>query len=194
MTVQNVLDYAKHGELKQLAVKDDVPAVLSYINLALIEVYKRFNLKIKEEIVTLSENITEYTMPDDFMLISGVYNEAGEYYVINDENDALSILTPSYDTIQVPNVTEGARISVMYKPAPVFLVDLADVVPIPVQVLECLLHYIGYRGHGSISGELKMENNSHYMRFEASVQRVLDLGLITVDTVPRGLEPMKELP
>lgn len=194
MTAQNVIDYAKYGELKQLAIKDDVPAVLSYINLAIIEVYKRFNLKISEEIVTLSENITEYTMPGDFMLLSAVYDENGEMLPINDEDDPYSILTPSYNTIQVPNAADGASLSVMYKPEPTFIVNVTDVVPIPIQVLECLLHYIGYRGHGSVSGDLKTENNSHYMRFEASVQRVYDLGLITVDTVPTSFQPNKEMP
>jgi hypothetical protein len=41
---------------------------------------------------------------------------------------------------------------------------------------EALLHYVGYRAHGSYDADIKTENNTHYMRFEASCKKLKDLG------------------
>ena len=48
MTVQEVIDMAKFGELRnlKLGVLED-RAIVSYINLGLIELYKRFTLVLK---------------------------------------------------------------------------------------------------------------------------------------------------
>jgi len=183
MTIQDVIDDVANGELKQLAVKTDVPAVLSYINLGLIELYKRFSLKTDEVVIPLSGSQTMYTMPENFQSIIEVLNEAGDYYTINDEDDALSILTPTYNTIQVPNPEDGAAISVIYTALPDRVTSVDETLPLPSSLLDALYNYIGYRGHGSVSGDLKTENNSHYMRFEANCKKAKDLGVMTSDDV-----------
>jgi len=183
MTIQDVIDDVANGELKQLAVKTDVPAVLSYINLGLIELYKRFSLKTDEVVIPLSGLQTIYTMPENFQNIIEVVNEAGDYYTINDEDDALSILTPTYNTIQVPNPEDGAAISVIYTALPDRVTSVNETLPLPSSLLDALYNYIGYRGHGSVNGDLKTENNSHYMRFEANCKKAKDLGVMTSDDV-----------
>ena len=95
MTIQEVIYDVAQGELKQLAVKDDTTAVISYINLGLIELYKRFTLKTEEIVIPLFSDTTIYTMPDDYQSILEALDENGDWYSINDEDDALSILTPS---------------------------------------------------------------------------------------------------
>lgn len=183
MTIQNVIDDVAQGELKQLAVKDDVSAVISYINLGLIELYKRFTLKTDEVIVPLVGSQTIYTMPDNYQSILEALDENGDWYSINDEDDALSILTPSYNTIQVPNPEDGAAISIIYTALPERITDVTEELPLPLSLLDALYNYIGYRGHGSVNGDLKTENNSHYMRFEANCKKAKDLGVITSDDV-----------
>ena len=184
MTIQEVINDVAVGELKQLAVKDDTEAVISYINLGLIELYKRFDLRTDEVVIPLTASQTIYQMPDNFQSIIEVLDENGDWYSINDEDDALSILTPTYNTIQVPNPEDGAAISVIYKALPDRVTSVDDILPLPLSLLDALYNYIGYRGHGAVSGDLKTENNSHYMRFEANCKKAKDLGVLTEeDTV-----------
>ena len=199
MTAQDVINLAKNAELRQLAIKDDELAVLGYLNLGLLELYKRFPLEEAEAIITLKDGKTTYRLDGtdadvsmeagkDLLVIAGAYTtikDGNEVKVvpmtINDEDDAAGIDTPSFNTVEVPAVATGALISIIYRVAPKFLTALTDTAPVPPQLLEALLNYIGYRGHGSINGELKTENQSHYVRFENSCKRVILDGLLTTD-------------
>jgi hypothetical protein len=192
MTVGDILDDAKYGELQQLSVKDNDKLIISYINLALLELYKRFHLRTDEQLVTLSAAQTIYTLDPAPITILGVYDEKGNEYSINDENDALSVFTVSYNKLQIPNPVDGAVVYVIYEAEPDVLTyagtgNVADTstrnqpVPIPASLREALLHYIGYRGHGSVNGAINAENNTHYMRFEASCAKADELNLVTRD-------------
>lgn len=204
MTIQNVIDLAVGGELKSIAVKNDVDSIINFINLGLIELYKRFQLDTKEVIYDLSNpadlnyiSETMYQLPEDFMYAIAAYGEvsAGSYGTneisINDSEDPDGIFIVSYDKVQVPTVSDGAKISIIYVANPPFFTstNLGDRIPIPNALLEPLLHYIGYRGHGSLDGSLTTENNSHLTRFESSVNRARLLGVVT----PEGISTSTRL-
>jgi hypothetical protein len=189
MTLGNVVDQLKYGELRSIAVKDDNAAITSYVNLALQALYNRFVLKVSEYVLDLEDNITEYTLPADCMVLDSVWNEVGEGLTIDDPSDVNGVMRVAYDTIQVPNPVTGLSISLIYLPAPASItyVDAASletVVPLPPQLLEPLLHYIGYRAHGSMDGNIKAENNTHYMRYEASCRRIEELGIVRKAIAP----------
>lgn len=216
MTVADVIDDAKYGELSQLGVvkkldnaatkADGEKQILSYINLGLIELYKRFNLRTEETVITMVEGQSLYTLdlanvyhdpdnlggyldalPGELNMVLGAFNEIGNPYPLNDETDPLSVNTPMYNVIQIPNPVAGEGVFIIYRAAPDRLVWQEDVslinVPISPALLEALLHYIGYRGHGSVDGSIQAENNTHYMRFDASCKRVTALGLVTMDAL-----------
>lgn len=183
MTLADVIEQLKYGELRSIAVKDDNNAIVSYINLALQALYNRFTLRVDEYVLAMEDNITEYTLPDNLSVIDSVYNEEGEELSLDDPMDVNGILRVSYDTIQVPNPITGDALSIIYIPIPdkIVYVDetsLTQKIPLPPQLLEPLLHYIGYRAHGSMDGNIKAENNTHYMRFVASCDRIDQLGVI----------------
>jgi len=189
MTLRDVVSQLKYGELRSIAVKDDVEAIVSYINLALIALYGRFSLKSSEQIIPLYSHIVEYTLNPDLMTITGVYDEDGDEFTLDDEDSLFSVLQIDFETIQVPNPETGATLSVVYLPAPKWIVytdemSLDTRIPLPPQLLEPLLHYIGYRAHGSMDGDIKAENNTHYMRYEASCKRIKDLGTVRSAVVP----------
>lgn len=211
MTIDYVIEQAKYGELSQLGLakylkgtdaaelEDAERTIISHINLGLIEIYKRFALRIEETTVTLSENITLYTLsvanvgvylnalPGDVNSVLAAYDEEGTELALNDETAVNGVNTPGYNTLQVPNPADGTAIVIIYNAAPdkiTWVDDLSTVeAPIPPALLEALLHYIGYRAHGSVDGAINAENNTHYMRFDASCNRVLNLGLITTDAL-----------
>lgn len=183
MTIGDVVNQLKYGELRSVVTKDDNFAITSYINLALYALYSKFPLKVSEQIIPLQSNIVEYTLASDLMVIESVYDENGDEFELDNTESIFSLHQIAFDTIQVPNPSDTSTLSVIYKATPQFLVyvdenSLAQSVPIPPQLLEPMLHYIGYRAHGSMDGDIKAENNTHYMRYVASCNLVESLGLI----------------
>jgi hypothetical protein len=195
MTVGDIVTQLKYGELRSIAIKDDNEAIVSYINLSLIVLYGRFNLLTSEYIIDLQDNITEYVMPADYVNIEVATLEDGTNLPINDEVTFNGVNQVSYNTIQYPNPVTGTTLSVIYSASPASITydstdastiaaSLAQVVPLPSSLVEPLLHYVGYRAHGSMDGNIKAENNTHYMRYEASCKRIDNLGLVRRDVAP----------
>lgn len=201
MTVQQVIDIASMGELKNLSVSKDTTDVLSFINLGMIELYKRFPLNVNEVVITLGstgDTVNPYTMindeiykmPSDFMWIVAAYEEVPEdseevviEVPINEEDNPLSLNTISWNKVQIPITVTGSFISIIYVASPIYYtsLDLEADLELPPQMLEALLHYIGYRGHTSVTGEIQAEHTTHYTRFEASCARIERMGMFTSD-------------
>lgn len=195
MTVSDIIEYVTYSDLSNLGIinnlkSDDLilatnseKAIISYINLGLIELYKRFDLRTEETVVILSENITVYNLNIPTLnSIIAAYDEEGKEYELNSENDALSILTPSYNTIQVPNPVEGAAIYIIYTSAPdkiLWDTDLTLIdVSIPPVLHEALLKYIGYRAHVGMGKEYQVEMQTAYNMFIKSCEDVKTFGVI----------------
>jgi hypothetical protein len=190
MTVQEVIDMAKYGELRNLKLGEfEDKAIVSYLNLGLIELYKRFPLSIKEvvlELNTVPNN--EYLLPNDCMWLISAYGEVpadqSQYTTmeldINNEDNPMSINTVSWNKVQIPVSIAGAYVSLIYDDAGMYLLD--DV-QIPVQLVEPLLFYVGYRAHGAMDGSIQADSNTHYMRFDASCKRVKNDGMMTNDNL-----------
>ena len=218
MTLDEIINDLKYSELKQLGIAKQLSStsdvtktaaereILVHLNLALTELYKRFDLRTEETVITLVEGQTLYTLStanvyndpanlsgylsaftDKFNHVLGAYDEEGKEYRLNDENDALAIFTPSYNSVQVPNPIAGEAVYIVYSAAPdtvAWADDLTSIdIPLPPAMKEALLHYIGYRGHTGKDGSVDKENNTHYMRFEASCNRLLSLGMFTNDAI-----------
>lgn len=220
MTVYEVITLAKQGELKNLGVSSDNSAIIGFINLGLIELYKRFPIETNEVLIQIGDrtspyyiNDTTYRMPSNYMFIIAAYdeipadNEFADYdnsIPINEEENHQSILTIGFNKIQIPAAPDRATVSVLYLSSPVLLneddilddngsiVDGYVEVPLPYTLMEAMLHYIGYRGHGSVESNVQTENNTHYMRFESSCSRIRELGLITPDDLNSSIRFRKK--
>lgn len=207
MKLSFVLEEARSGELSSLSTKDKTDRkIVTYINLALIALYGRFQLATEEAIIRLRPDIpkTIYTMSsadadvrvgpramvdDEFMSIVSAFDEDGSEITVNDTNDPKSVLTVSYNQVQVPLLADSGYISLIYRKNPTLVVFMDDGngnaldtdVQLPLQLLEALLHYVGYRAHGALDGNINTEQNTHYMRFEQACKRAEELGVLTAD-------------
>ena len=190
MTIEQVISLAKGGELKQLAIDDE--DIVGYINLGMLELYKRFPLKTEEYIIDLVEGQTDYTMPSDYMWIVAAYGEILEDEVatvtvkslpVNKEDDPNSINTSSWNGVQIPLVVDGGRVSIIYAAAPTTYTvgDMSVDIELPLQMIEALLTYMAYCGHGTIDSEVQTESSVHYQRFEAACDRLLIKGMFNED-------------
>lgn len=191
MTVQEAINLAKYGELNTLAIKDNTEAVLGYLNLGILELYKRFPLKVEEHLIELIDGITIYDMPNDFMWIASAYQEVDETpfgdevepIPINKEDDPLSVNTVGWKQVQVPTVTTGGFISIIYVAKPTWNTtdDLDNTIDVPPQMIDMLLDYIAYKAHSSVDSTVNSEDSVHYQRFEAGYTKILRLGMFNTD-------------
>ena len=210
MRLQSIIKKARNRELKNLSAKDKSDDVIvDYINIALIALYTRFQMKTEEVVLNLKTNKTVYKLDGsdvdvykdgvlmvypNIMKVVKAFDERGKISINKDE-DPLSIYTISYDSIQVPFAKTGEHIGLIYTAGPdeVEFVDSGDGtavdtnVPIPPQMLEAMLHHIGYSAHGSVDGNVQAENTTHLTRFEAACNKLEALGLVPQDDIDMGI-------
>lgn len=188
MTLQEIIDLAVYSELSNVSVKANNSAIVAFINMGMVELYKRFTIKTEEAIIETVEGQSIYDLPTNFMYCVSAYREADIGYnldnddlPINDEDDPFSIFFPSHRQVQVPSVINTDFISLIYitKPTKYTVDDLDVELDLPEVLIDCLLHYLGYRAHLGVRSDSQSENNSHYARFERSVQKAKELGVST---------------
>lgn len=187
MTVRQVLELAKVSELNGLGIASNDEATLGFLNMGVLELYKRFTLKVEEHIITLVDNVSIYEMPEDFMWLVSAYGEVDKQspmlvnvLPINEEDNPLSINTVSWNKVQVPVSSYGSYISCIYVASPYLYTvsDLDNRIDIPLQMVDPLLAYIGYRANSAIDTGVQTEDNAWYIRFENSCTRVRTEGMM----------------
>ena len=192
MTVRQVIDLAKASELTGLPAASKDETVLGFINLGVLELYKRFTLSVEEWIIALEDGQSYYTAPEDFMWIIAAYGEVGMDSVqevnvlpVNEEDNPLSINTVGWNKVQVPLSVTGAYVSIIYAATPeVYSVaDMDKTVNIPPQMIEALLAYIGWRANSTIDTGIQTEDTVWYNRFESSCSRLEVKGFINANDV-----------
>jgi len=207
MKLSLILEQARAGELSAVSAKDKTDRkIVSYINLAMVALYNKFQLVTEEAIIALQTDATKtvYSLDgsdpdvtvaglpmeeDGFMAIVSAFNEDGTEAYINDESQASSLYTISYNRLQIPLIAEHAYVSILYRKNPRLITYVDDgtqhavdtQVDIPLQLLDAMLHYIGYRAHGAIDGNIQAETNTHYTRFMTACEAAVLGGIITPD-------------
>ena len=192
MTVKQVIDLAKASELTGLPAASKDETVLGFINLGVLELYKRFTLSVEEWIIALEDGQSYYTAPEDFMWIIAAYGEVGMDSVqevnvlpVNEEDNPLSINTVGWNKVQVPLSVTGAYVSIIYAATPEVygIADMNKTVNIPPQMIEALLAYIGWRANSTIDTGIQTEDTVWYNRFESSCSRLEVKGFINANDV-----------
>jgi hypothetical protein len=189
MVIQDVVNLAKYSELSSVSIKDDINVIVAFLNLGMLELYKRFPVKVEEHVVELLDAEPYYDMPANFMYATCAFGEVPELcdsdyspIGINNEDDKYSIFFNDWNTIQVPFPSTGSFIAILYvtKPAVITTVQATDgttTLDLPEVLIDALLHYIGYRAHLGIKSDSQAENNAHWARFERSCKKAIDLGV-----------------
>lgn len=181
MTIRQVIDLAKASELNGLPVASRDETVLGFINLGVLELYKRFTLKVEEWLIALEDGKDIYTAPSGFMWLVAAYGEVSMDSVeevnvlpVNEEDNPLSINTVGWNKVQIPLSVSGAYVSVIYVAQPYVYTmdDLSKDIDLPPQMMEALLAYIGWRANSTIDTGVQTEDTVWYNRFENSCSRI----------------------
>lgn len=190
MTVGQVIELAKVSELNGLKIADNTTSILGFLNLGMLELYKRFSLKVEEHVITLVDMVDIYTMPANYMWVIAAYGEVDirstdvvNELPINEEDNPLSINTVGWNKVQVPVSVSGAYVSIIYvaRPEMYTIGDLDVEIELPPQMIEPLLAYIGYRANATIDSGIQSEDNAWYIRFDNSCNRIRQESMINSD-------------
>lgn len=189
MLVSEAITLLVAGELKQLGIKTEEATVLGFINLGILEIYKRFLLWEAKATVTQVADVDIYNLVDgadnviidlsdhELLVIERIYDSEDLRYIVNNEKSEYTIYTPRFNQILVNDIEVDEVLEVFYRAAPIFLTATTQTIPLPQQFLEALFLYVGYKGQMSVKAGIKDENNTHFMRFEASCNRIKMEGL-----------------
>ena len=192
MYVSDYLSYLTSGEIKQLAVsdlgdatptdkqKENKAALVNFINLANVELHKRFALISKEIVFTDVKPNSLHSIPTDFLYaVAATYKDGTEIPINNEKTNIIdnvdynvSVLFPAPFKMLVKGTDEIARddISLIYIAVPAKITKTTDFLDLPEIYTEALLDYVAYKAHASVSGDMKAENNTYYLRFIESVR------------------------
>lgn len=219
MQLQTVIDHLSTGEfsLTNLGGNDEegvtsnnTKAIINHINLGLIDIYKRFNLSLKELYVDQYAQIQKYELTsehavsnddsdalkyisdteddpfeDDILHIISVSNEVGCVLPLNDSTDCNSLYTPKYNVLQIPCPVDGNTVIITYRASPILLkttCNLKALVDIPYTFLEALLYFVAYRIKAALpDAESKIESNNYFAKYNEAINLIKVEGLYNTD-------------
>ena len=207
MKASEYINYLVNGETYKLAIQDvgDLavnPATppsdlqntnrnkfINYLNLANLAIHKRFHLLQKQYEIDNPANNEEYTLPDDFLApVYAYYNdtEAEEIpikdtyrKIVDNVDTAVSLLIPEpfKITVKGTDTTKHPQIILIYAASPTVITQVNHSLNVNNVYTEAVLNYAAYKAYSAISGDIKAENNSYYLRYESNCRQIITSGL-----------------
>lgn len=202
MYLSEVINSLSNSEFSQLALGgksfEDLSEVqltqyTDHVNMGLMALYKRFNLKQGELEINVTENVRVYPITDrSFLKVEEVFDDMGVELVLNDESNTDSVLTPNTRTIKLPLTLVTTKVKLVGRAAHPKL-DPEDVLGLGADVIElelpdaylwALSLFVASRVHNPIGmGQEFNSGNTYYQKYEMECQRLENEGL-AVDRVP----------
>ena len=173
MKVQELLDLVK-VKLQNLPIATNTSILISFLNMGMNELYRRFNLSVKSETIVVTTDLALYELRnDDVQMILAVYDKFGKELTQSDVLDSLDYdyKIVNYRSFVLRKPFEGYLYAV-YKASPVKLVDGNDEVDLPESMVNALLTYVAYMANNTINRDNMQESANHYQIFK---EQCLDL-------------------
>ena len=211
MYVSEYIEFLVNGEIQQLAITDvgdmDPNAAVAptetqlknqdklrtYINLANIELHKKFDIIQKEMELDNAIAGEEYRLPDDFLhAINVTYTDGDEVainntkkHIVDGVDQLVSVLLTDPSKAIVKGTDSEGRVSMLltYAASPALAKSVNIKLYLSPTYTEALLNYAAYKAHASVSGDMKAENNTYYLRFRESCKQIQLLGLTNPDNL-----------
>ena len=218
MLLKEILQRLCEGEFSSIAsgyILDGSPlnehhaGLVRHIDMGLLELYKRFPLRIREAYIQQYDHIQNYVLhsqfavtntessaptqyiedtplnkftDSDFLCIDKLFNEIGEEVPLNDYHKCNSMFTSAYNTIQVPCPSSANVFLVHYRAGHTLLP--VDEKPDEVEV-HCPYSHLEallyYVAHRKLASTHADESNMYLMKFEQSCNKIKELNLMNQD-------------
>jgi hypothetical protein len=163
---------------------------INYVNLANLALHKRFHLVVKTYEMDNPLDGEEFNLPSDFLVpIHAYYASDFEQVAIKDDSVKLVQDVDQHVSILIPEpfkaVIKGTdaespqrtQILLKYAAAPKKAKTAFTDLKVSEVYTEALLNYAAYKAHGAISGDMKDENNTYYLRYESSCKQLINSGM-----------------
>lgn len=161
---------------------------LVFINQANLALHKRFHLVKKTFEFDIPLDGEEYTLPDDFLIpINAYYEEDDEPVTVRDTHVrrvdgvdvAVSILLPEpFKAVIKGNDSKNRKKIIMrYAAAPRKATQVSNDLGLSEVYTEALLNYAAYKAHSTLGAKLDGDNNTYYLRYEASCRQITQSGM-----------------
>ena len=195
MKVSEVIATARSCELSNLSTSSFTDSrLIQFINLAIIELSKRFIISTKAENIKTSMYTSMYTLRSkDVIGILDIYDKTGKALV----SQVLSDVEDSYDYKLINNTTflykhkvdykateevqpltgieilqytqePDNELMVVYSAVADLVINTTDDLTIPLVFIDPLVAYVGYKASYSITQDGGGENTASLAKFEAS--------------------------
>lgn len=213
MYVSDYIEFLVNGELQSLAIKDvgdmdpnttttptavqltNRDKIRTYLNLANIELHKKFNILQKVEQLDFAVDGTDYNVPDDFLhVISCTFTDGTEIPINNaninpdpttkkDMNYSVMFTDPKLIVIKGYDKDDRDTVLMTYAATPKLAKTVRTKLVLPQVYTEALLNYAAYKAHAAVNGDIKAENNTYFMRFKDSCNQIQMSGLFNPDNL-----------
>ena len=163
---------------------------VKFINLANLALHKRYHLLRKEFVMDYPVDGEEYTLPANFLVPIRAFYTADNDKVsirnddtemVSDVDTLVSILIDEPFKARIKGVDQDVpvrtEITLKYAASPTKATTIFKDLQISDVYTEALLNYVAYKAHTSIDGDIKGENNTYYLRYEASCKQLVNQGL-----------------
>ena len=189
LAIQDVGDLAVTGATPSALQETNRKKFINYLNLANLAIHKRFHLLQKQFEIDNPTNDEEYALPSDFLApIYAYYNdtEAEEIpikdtyrKIVDNVDTAVSLLIPEPFKITVKGTDTSKRpqIILIYAASPPVISQVNHSLNVNNVYTEAMLNYAAYKAYSAISGDIKAENNSYYLRYESNCRQIIASGL-----------------
>jgi hypothetical protein len=209
--VYEYIEFLVNGEISQLATSEVgdmtpgtvvVPTALqlknrdkirTFINLANIELHKKFNILQKDMELDFALNGEEFKLDDDFLHAISCTFKDGEEIAINNEkanfvdgvDTNVSVMFKDPAKVLIKGTDKDGRKDMIltYAASPKLAKNITTNLGLPQLYTEALINYVAYKTHATISGDMKAENNTYYLRFNESCKQINILGLRNPDNL-----------
>ena len=177
MTVQDVISLIR-VRTQHISITEDEHTMLLFINMAMNELYRRFNLSIKSETILTNSDLALYELRnDDVQMLLFLFEKSGRELV---QSDVLG--SPSYDykiinykSFLLRNPKDDYLYAV-YKASPIVLKDIDDKILLPDCMINPMLTYISYLTNDTINRDNKNEASMFVQLFDKQCQELENQG------------------
>jgi len=197
MLASKAISRLQNTDLKQLSSASLTDAVIiEYLNEAVLELHKRFNLWQDSAVITHATATTTYDLDGvdanvvidlsdkQLILITDASDYLGDDMTINDEDDEFGIVTPKYNKVEfsLAELVVGEDFDILFRAAPLDMTADSDTIDLPPTLFEAMYFYVAFRAHTSQKGGKQSVADDKFGRYMNSVDRVEALGLIVAES------------
>lgn len=177
MIVQDIISLIQI-RTQHISITEDVHTMITFINMAISELYRRFNLSIKSETITTNSDLALYELRnEDVQILLALFEKNGRELV---QSDVLGSSCYDYKMVNYKSfllrTPKDGYLYAVYKASPIPLKDIEDKVLLPDCMMTAMLTYISYLTNDTINRDNKNEAAMFMQLFDKQCQELENQG------------------